>query len=411
MKPSAPLMLCCAMVLSGCAAFAPQTPIAAVPPATDPAVKLLTEAAARAERALSALALALPTPPPATALPPLNLVPAALQRTVTLDWIGPLETLAEDLARRADYRFLAAGPAPVRPLIVAIEADSVPLIAVMRDAGLQANAAATLVVDAEFANGAARLGSAATHLLTGAGRMTGFSIRLILALGLAGFFCSAAAARASDPPPDLNAIQDLVPAVRSSTPFAEEKRHAAMRLAALGFGSRAGLARRGWEIAGLLDRHAARLSGIYRFRDLMLNESGFAVLPPAVAETRDAFRLGRGQAQAATAKRVLRIVEPARIVGAPPGWRDYLSRPGPRPWCPPPCCSRVTRTRPCSGGAGSPRAGRKAPRSPTISSPPISTASTGPSRASCDGTGCTGRAWSRRPALRPLMQVSPGTNG
>ena len=56
MKPSAPLMLCCAMVLSGCAAFAPQTPIAAVPPATDPAVKLLTEAASRAERALSALA-------------------------------------------------------------------------------------------------------------------------------------------------------------------------------------------------------------------------------------------------------------------------------------------------------------------------------------------------------------------
>ena len=105
---------------------------------------------ARAERALSALAGALPTPPPAPALPPLDSVPAALQRTVTLDWIGPLETLAEDLARRADYRFLAAGPGPVRPLIVSIEADSVPLIAVMRSAGLQANAAATLVVDADL---------------------------------------------------------------------------------------------------------------------------------------------------------------------------------------------------------------------------------------------------------------------
>ena len=104
----------------------------------------------RAERALSALAGALPTPPPAPALPPLDSVPAALQRTVTLDWIGPIETLAEDLARRADYRFLAAGPGPVRPLIVSIEADSVPLIAVMRSAGLQANAAATLVVDADL---------------------------------------------------------------------------------------------------------------------------------------------------------------------------------------------------------------------------------------------------------------------
>ena len=38
----------------------------------------------------------------------------------------------------------------MRPLIVSIEADSVPLIAVMRDAGLQANAAATLVVDANL---------------------------------------------------------------------------------------------------------------------------------------------------------------------------------------------------------------------------------------------------------------------
>ena len=150
MKPSAPLMLCCAMVLSGCAAFAPQTPIAAVPPATDPAVALLIEAASRAERALSALVLALPTPPPATALPPLDSVPAALQRTVTLDWIGPLDTLAEDLARRADYRFLAAGPAPARPLVVAIESEATPLIAVMRDAGLQAGTAATLVVDADL---------------------------------------------------------------------------------------------------------------------------------------------------------------------------------------------------------------------------------------------------------------------
>ena len=150
MKPSAPLMLCCAMALSGCAAFAPPTPIAAVTAATDPAVSLLTEAASRAERALAALAGALPAPPLATALPPLVSVPAALQRTVTLDWIGPLETLAEDLARRADYRFLAAGPAPVRPLIVAIESEATPLIAVMRDAGLQAGNTATVVVDADL---------------------------------------------------------------------------------------------------------------------------------------------------------------------------------------------------------------------------------------------------------------------
>ena len=39
-----------------------------------------------------------------------------------------------------------------------------------------------------------------------------------------------------------------------AVPFAAEKRAEAVRLAALGFGSRAGLARRGWEIGAILDR-------------------------------------------------------------------------------------------------------------------------------------------------------------
>ena len=148
MKPSAPLMMCCAMALSGCAAFAPQPPIAAAPTVPDPAATMLTEAALRAERSLTALALAVPALPLAAAMPPLENVPPALLRPLTLDWIGPLGTMAEDLARRAGYRFHAAGPAPVRPFIVAIEAEEEPLIAVMHDAGLQAGNAATLVVDA-----------------------------------------------------------------------------------------------------------------------------------------------------------------------------------------------------------------------------------------------------------------------
>ncbi|MCY4405814.1 MAG: type IV secretory system conjugative DNA transfer family protein, partial [Rhodospirillaceae bacterium] len=39
-----------------------------------------------------------------------------------------------------------------------------------------------------------------------------------------------------------------------------------------------------------------------------------------------AFRLGRDRVRAATARRVLRIVEPERIVSAVPHWRDYLVR-------------------------------------------------------------------------------------
>ena len=99
-----------------------------------------------------------------------------------------------------------------------------------------------------------------------------------------------------------------------------------MRLAALGFGARAGLARRSWEIGVMLERLSAPLSAIYRFGDLMLTEHGFSVLPPVLAETRQAFRLGLGQARAASAQRVLRIVEPERIMSAAPHWRDYLVR-------------------------------------------------------------------------------------
>ena len=110
----------------------------------------LAEAAARAEAALTALARirAAENPPPAAVEVSLE-VPPALRRAVTLDWIGPVETLAEILAARAGYRFVHAGPPPVRPVMVTIAAKHTPLIEVLRDAGIQAGAAATLTVDAE----------------------------------------------------------------------------------------------------------------------------------------------------------------------------------------------------------------------------------------------------------------------
>ena len=67
------------------------------------------------------------------------------------------------------------------------------------------------------------------------------------------------ASHAAEPPLDLAALQAMAPAPGPEVPFAAEKRAAAVRLAALGFGSRAGLARRAWEIAAMLDRHRRRL--------------------------------------------------------------------------------------------------------------------------------------------------------
>ena len=138
-----------AALLAGCVLRAPETrPTAVVATGPDPAELRLVEAAERAEQALASLARTLPAPKPASAMPALDSVPAALRRPVTLDWVGPLEGLTRALARRAGYRFAEAGRPPARPLIVAVEAEAEPLIAVLRDAGVRAGAAATLTVDA-----------------------------------------------------------------------------------------------------------------------------------------------------------------------------------------------------------------------------------------------------------------------
>lgn len=133
-------------------------------------------------------------------------------------------------------------------------------------------------------------------------------------------------ARAADPPPSLEALHDARPARELAAEFAEEKRRGAMRAAALSFGSRAGLARRTWEIGRMLERFAPALDGVYRFRRLMLRREGFLLRPPVLAETSDAFRLARDGSEAAAARRAIRILAPARIVSAPPSWRDYLVR-------------------------------------------------------------------------------------
>ena len=108
----------------------------------------LVAAALRAEEALTGLRRALAADRPLEDTPAPRLVPEALGRRVSLDWTGPLETLAERLADEAGYGFEAAGAGPVRPLIVDIDAVARPLIAVMRDAGIQAGTAGLLVVDA-----------------------------------------------------------------------------------------------------------------------------------------------------------------------------------------------------------------------------------------------------------------------
>ena len=155
-----------ASLTGGCAALGIElgtdngTPEARAERRPDAAEVRLAEAAERAEAALTMLAriqAAQTTPPPAglpldvpghSPGPGSSPMPQALQHPVTLDWIGPLEALAETLARHAGYRFATAGASPVRPVMVTVAARNVPLVEVLRDAGMQAGSAATLVVDA-----------------------------------------------------------------------------------------------------------------------------------------------------------------------------------------------------------------------------------------------------------------------
>lgn len=116
--------------------------------------------------------------------------------------------------------------------------------------------------------------------------------------------------------------------------FEEETRRRAMAHAARALGSQAGLKRRGWEIARLLERYSRQLHRIYRFRDLMLREAGFMVQPPVLAETRDAFLLARDQNRAASAGRVVTILAAGKLVSAVPSWTDFLVRTWPDPAVP-----------------------------------------------------------------------------
>ena len=101
--------------LSACATFAPAVPNVGRTVAVDPAEILLTEAALRAERAFVVLARARSAEDPLADTPLPRIVPAALLATVTLDWTGPVETLAEELARRAGYRFFRRRTCPGPP--------------------------------------------------------------------------------------------------------------------------------------------------------------------------------------------------------------------------------------------------------------------------------------------------------
>ena len=138
--------------------------------------------------------------------------------------------------------------------------------------------------------------------------------------------CVAVGARASGEPPTLDEVLKVKPEERKVVVFADERRQAAMRDAAISFGMQSGLVRRGYELGGMLKRYRRELDRVFRFDRLVIARDGFLVAPPVVVETTDAFRRSGEGDRAATARRVLRIERPAEVLGSAPGWQGYFDR-------------------------------------------------------------------------------------
>ena len=148
-----------------------------------------------------------------------------------------------------------------------------------------------------------------------------------VAWGLVAGLCVASAWADEAAPPALAELLETEPGAEFPLEFGEEKRREAMRAAVLAYGAQGGLAHRSWEIEHeVVAKHADKLDRLYGFRRLTETRHGFVLVPPVVGETRRAIRLGRGGRRAASAARVVRIVEAERLATAPPHWRDFLVR-------------------------------------------------------------------------------------
>jgi hypothetical protein len=76
--------------------------------------------------------------------------PPELRRSVTVNWVGPVQPLLQQLADRAGYEFQLAGNAPSSAIILSINVRNQPVIETLRDAGLQLGQRAKLRVDAQL---------------------------------------------------------------------------------------------------------------------------------------------------------------------------------------------------------------------------------------------------------------------
>ena len=117
--------------------------------APDTVSAMLATAADRASNALNRLAAIETTRTPATNVGPIGNAPSELRRSISVNWIGPVEPITSRLANRAGYKFSVIGPQPPVPVVVSIDAENRPVIDVLRDIGLQLGTRGDVKVDGQ----------------------------------------------------------------------------------------------------------------------------------------------------------------------------------------------------------------------------------------------------------------------
>lgn len=145
------ILLASILLLGGCETatqtFSGDSPQLVAAP--DSVSAMLADAADRAATSLETLAAVEYARTPGVAVNTIGEAPPELRRSITVNWVGPVEPITKTLADRAGYNFLTIGNTPPIPVVVSLDVENRPVIDVMRDIGLQLGMRADVKVDAE----------------------------------------------------------------------------------------------------------------------------------------------------------------------------------------------------------------------------------------------------------------------
>ena len=140
-------LLSMAPLLAGCRSSSTQPQLGNYP-SVQPLENQLGSAAQSVSDSLRTLAKAQATTGAVSVLDtaPLITPEGGMGGLVMLDWSGPIEPLLQKIAQLTNYNLKVLGQSPTPPILVSISGDEQMIADILKDAGLQANKQANIVV-------------------------------------------------------------------------------------------------------------------------------------------------------------------------------------------------------------------------------------------------------------------------